>query len=204
MNIVYTIGHTNYSINQFVDILNLYSINCIIDVRSTPYSKYTPQFNSKELKEELKKLGILYIHMGEEFGARRAERKFYPHGYLDFEKVRLESDLFHKGIHRVEVGCQKGYRIALMCTEKMPIDCHRCILVGKGLKDHGFQIRHVVSKEISMTQEEIETQLLDRYYPQRNQISLDTLMQQPESESELILECYRKRNKEIGYIVEEE
>lgn len=204
MKIVYTIGHTNYSIEQFVEILRHYEINCVVDVRSTPYSKYTPQFNSMGLKEELKNRGIIYIHMGEEFGARREEKEFYTHGYLDFEKVRQQSISFFRGVQRIDEGCKKGYRISLMCTEKIPSECHRSIMVTKGLKDAGFEIRHIISKEKVMEQQDVEDELLEKYYPLRNQVTLDTLMCEPIPKEELIEDCYRRRNKEIGYVIEEE
>lgn len=196
---IFTIGHSNYTIERFISFLKVNGISCIVDVRSTPYSKFTPQFNKEELKKVLKLNGIVYIHMGEEFGARRENRELYTQdGYLDFEKTRKD-DAFLKGVDRVTEGYNKGFRIALMCTEKDPFDCHRCIMVGKGLKDNGFEVKHILPNNVISNQNQIEQRLLDTYYKDRNQITFDTLMSNGLTEDEMIEEAYKKRNKEIGY-----
>ncbi|ENZ02486.1 hypothetical protein HMPREF1092_01721 [Clostridium thermobutyricum] len=194
---VFTIGHTNYSIDKFIDLIRKFNINCVVDVRSTPFSKYTPQFNENNLKLELNKRGIYYIKMGNEFGARRKNKKLYTvDGYLDFEKTRKDKD-FLKGIERIKQGCNKGFNITLMCTERDPIDCHRTILVSKGLKDNGFNIKHILPNAEIQSQKKIEERLLNKYYPNRLQLSFD--INKNLTEEEMIEEAYRIRNKEIGY-----
>jgi uncharacterized protein (DUF488 family) len=54
MKEIFTIGHSKYSIEFFISLLNRYQINCIADVRSVPYSQYTPQYNMNDLKSALK------------------------------------------------------------------------------------------------------------------------------------------------------
>lgn len=196
---IYTVGHTKHSIEAFVELIRAYRINCIVDVRSTPFSKYTPQFNENNLKLDLNKRGIYYIQMGKEFGARRINKNLYtPEGYLDFEKTRQDNE-FLNGIERIKQGCNKGFKIALMCTEKDPFDCHRTIMVSKGLKDNGFKINHILPNKEVQSQERIEDRLLDKYYPDRFQIQLN--IGKNLTEDEMIEEAYRKRNKEIGYSI---
>lgn len=149
---IYTIGHTNHSQEEFISLVRHYNINCIVDVRSTPFSKFTPQFNKDRIKNALSKNGITYVYMGEEFGARRTNDGLYNgEGYLDFEKVRKDKE-FLKGIERIKEGCKKKFIISLMCTEKDAFDCHRGILVAKGLKDNGFTVKHICIDNTIQTQ----------------------------------------------------
>lgn len=196
---IFTIGHTNYSVEKFVDLIRAYNINCVVDVRSTPFSKYTPQFNENNIKSELNKRGIYYLKMGNEFGARRNNRELYTiDGYLDFEKTRKDVE-FLKGVERIKQGCNKGFNITLMCTEKDPFDCHRTIMVSKGLKDNGIIINHILPNKEIQSQDKIEKRLLDKYYPNRLQFSFDTTNNL--TDEEMLAESYRRRNKEIGYSI---
>lgn len=196
---IFTIGHSNHTIDKFISLLRINKINCIVDVRSTPYSKFTPQFNKDDLKKVLNLNSIIYIHMGKEFGARRNNMELYTKdGYLDFEKTRKDG-AFLNGVDRVTQGYNKGFNIALMCTEKDPFDCHRCIMVGKGLKDHGFEVKHILPNNSIINQNQIEQRLLNTYYKNRNQITFETLMSNNLTEQEMIEASYKKRNKEIGY-----
>ncbi len=200
---VYTIGCSTNTVEKFVELISKHGINCIVDVRSTPFSKYTPQFNKDKLRKSLNNNRISYVWMGEEFGARRDDRSLYsPSGYLDFEKVRA-SKKFLLGVNRINDGLKKGYRIALMCTEKDPIDCHRTILVAKGLDENGIEVKHILEDGSLCDKNEIESRLLDIYYKDRNQINFDMILGSSETEEEMIEEAYRKRNKDIGYELNE-
>ena len=163
--ILYTIGHSTYDLDYFINLLKHYHINCVVDVRSTPYSKYSSQYNKEFLSEVLKSNNIAYIHMGVEFGARRLSKDVYTkEGYVDFEKVKDDPD-FLKGIASIKVGLKKGYRIAFMCTEKKPEECHRCILVGRNFKNLGYKVLNIINERECKSQEDIEKELLEIYYP---------------------------------------
>ena len=197
-DVLYTVGHSNHTAEHFVNLLKMNDINVVVDVRSVPFSQYTTQFNKNEIRNTLKENGIAYIHMGDEFGARREDRSLYDtDGKLSFEKTRA-SELFRSGIRRIEDGLEKGYRIAFMCSEKHPEDCHRCILVGKAFHDLGFKVLNILEDGSTMSQEEIEKILLDMYFPDRNQVSIFTL-EDPISDEEYIERAYRKREKDIAY-----
>ena len=201
---VYTIGCSTNTSEEFLNLLCEHKINCLVDVRSTPFSKYTSQFNKENLQLLLRKSKIEYIWMGKEFGARRDDRSLYNQGgYLDFEKVRKSKE-FLSGIERIRNGLKKEYKIALMCTEKDPIDCHRTILVAKGLEDNGIKVRHIMKNGDLCDQYDIETRLLDMYFKDRNQINFDMLLGNSLTEEEMIKEAYIKRNKDIGYELNEE
>jgi uncharacterized protein (DUF488 family) len=192
---IYTIGHSNHKIEYFIDLLKIYSINCVVDVRSVPFSKYVSHFNKSEIKISLNMSNILYIFMGKELGARRENKTLYTNGYLDFEKVSQEP-LFQNGIKRLVDGLNKNYNIALMCSEKDPIDCHRNILVARELSKKNIEIYNIMDNKKIETQKKIEERLVNVYFPNRKQLSL---FEEPKSHYELINRAYKLANEKIAY-----
>lgn len=195
MGNLFTIGHSNHSLEHFKQMLVDNDVNYVIDVRSVPRSRFVPQFNEKGLSEYLKSFDISYCNMGEYFGARQVNPNYYnERGYLDFECFR-ESDLFKTGFENILKGLE-NHNIALMCTEKNPIDCHRAIMVGRGFELAGVKVEHILSDSTVISQDIFNNQLLQRYFSRNQQLSLfDTI----KNEDELLVEAYRKRNEEIGY-----
>lgn len=200
--VLYTIGHSTQSVEDFINLLKKHHINCVVDVRSTPYSQYTPQFNENDIKYALKKEGIQYIFMGKEFGARRGNKDLYDSsGKLDFEKTTTDGD-FIKGINRIKEGLAKGFTIAFMCTEKEPQDCHRCILVGKTFNDMlGIRVENIKIDGSLISQDDIGRMLVEKYFPERGQVSLFST--DNKTEQEYIDDAYRRRGQEIAYQMSE-
>ena len=199
---IYTLGHSNYPFDKFIEILKKYNINCVVDIRAIPYSKYNTQYNKEFFQLNLKKLGYTYIYMADEFGAKRKTRKSYnKEGYADFEKVILEDD-FKRGIERLKIDCNKGYKIVLLGAMQEPIRCPRAILIGKELVKYGFNVKHIMHEGNLKTQNELEELLLEKYFDQRNQLTIDTLLGNDMSHEDMINESYRLANKEIGYRIE--
>ena len=196
---IYTIGHSNYSLEKLIRILNKFNINCVVDIRGTPYSKYNTQYNKELLQYSLTKNKFIYLYMAKEFAAKRENKISYNEfGYSDFEKVVLEED-FKNGIKRLKNGCMKGYNIVLLGAMQDPIRCHRSILVGRELVKHGFDVKHILDDLTLKSQLYIDECLLNKYYGSGIQLSLDNNIS---SYDEIINECYRKANKEIGERVE--
>jgi len=182
--------------------LRYYNINCVVDIRGTPYSKYNIQYNKETIRDTLIKEGFVYIYMAKEFAAKRENKVSYnKERYSDFEKVIYEED-FKKGINRLRVGCEKGYRIALLGAMQDPIRCHRSILVGRELVKHGFIVKHILDDYSIAYQDDIEKSILEKYFEDRNQITIDSLLGTDKSEDEMIKDAYRMANKEIGYRIE--
>lgn len=199
---VYTIGYSAFSIEKFISVLQSKNIKCLIDARSTPYSQYFQDYNKEQLEKKLKINQILYRNYSKEFGARQNDMNFYDKdGILDFGKFIL-SGQFQSGVEKVKNGIKIGYSFAIMCAEKDPIDCHRAIMVGRGFKEAGFSVKHIVSEDKEETQEEIESRLLDMYYKDRGQLTL--FSDEAKSDEEMIADCYLKRNKEIGYHIDDD
>ncbi|MBW6409561.1 DUF488 domain-containing protein [Clostridium weizhouense] len=199
---IYTIGHSNYSVEKLIDMLRHYNINCVVDIRGIPYSKYNVQFNKEIIKRTLTDKGFTYIYMAKEFAANRIIKTSYnKEGYADFKKVIEEPD-FLKGIERLKKGCEKGYKIALLGAMQDPIRCHRSILVGKSLIDNGFNVKHILDNYSIANQDDIEEKLLNKYFYDRAQITIDSLLGNNINEQEMIEEGYRLANREIGYRIE--
>ena len=199
---IYTIGHSNYPVEKLIDMLKHYNINTVVDIRGTPYSKYNVQYNKETLAQTLKETGFIYIYMAKEFAANRENKISYNNeGYSDFEKVITEKE-FLKGIERLKTGCGKGYNIALLGAMQDPIRCHRSILVGRSLRENGFNVKHILDDYTLASQENIEESLLNKYFSNRNQLTIDSLLGRSLGEEDMIKEGYRLANKEIGYRVE--
>jgi len=198
---LFTIGHSQYSTNYFISLLNKYRIDYLLDVRSIPYSKYAEQYNKENISRELNSVNIKYSFMGKYFGARPQNMELYnDEGYLDFERVRRSRD-FNKGIENVILGLNQGHRIVLMCTEKEPLDCHRAILVARAFEIRMIYAKHILSNGKILTQHQLNEQLLQKYFPDRKQLSLFTYEKQI-SEEEYLVEAYKKRNSEIRYYID--
>lgn len=201
MGSLYTIGHSQHDFEYFYSLLSKYNINYLLDVRSTPYSKYAETYNRERLNMLLSEKGITYSFMGKFFGARQDNIDLYnKEGYLDFEKVS-GSELFARGMENVKLGLQKGNNIVMMCTEKDPIDCHRAILVARAFFLNGTDVGHILPDGTLQTQQELDERLLDKYFPDRAQLSLFQSDKDMNAE-ENIKAAYRERNKEIGYRIQ--
>lgn len=200
--IIYTIGHSNYTLERLIDMLNYYKINVVVDIRGTPYSKYNTQFDKEMIRYSLTKAGFIYIYMAKELAAKRLNKESYNNeGYCDFTKVIYEEE-FLQGIDRLRDGCKKGYNIALLGAMQDPIRCHRSILVGRALRDAGFTVRHILDDYSIESQESIEEHMLDKYFPERNQLTIDSLLGKEKSKEQLICDAYKFANREIGRRVE--
>ncbi|AQR95054.1 DUF488 family protein [Clostridium saccharoperbutylacetonicum] len=199
---IYTIGHSNYAVEKLIHMLKHYNINCVVDIRGIPYSKYNIQYIKETIAGTLKEAGFLYIYMAKEFAANRENKRSYnKEGYSDFEKVITEIE-FLNGIERLKKGCEKGYRIALLGAMQDPIRCHRSILVGRALSNEGFNVKHILNDYTVATQKMIEENLLNKFFSNRNQITIDNLLGVSLNEVEMVKQGYRLANKEIGYRVE--
>ena len=189
-NLLLTVGHSNHTIDVFVALLKNHSVSAIADVRSSPYSRFAPQFNREPLERTLLQEGIKYVFLGRELGARREE----PHCY-DGKKARYDliakSSLFKSGLERVMRG-STDHKIALMCSEKDPITCHRMVLVCRELKTTGLIMKHILEDGSLETTEEAEARMLDKTKIQKTDFYIP--------QSELINNAYNKQALDIAWV----
>ena len=156
---IFTIGHSIHPIERFLGLLEMNGITAVADVRSSPFSRHNPQFNKDTLPEDLKKRDIAYVFVGKELGARSDDSSCYERGKIRYDRLAGTS-IFKAGIERVLSGAQK-YRVALMCAEKEPLDCHRTLLVSRALERRGVSILHILSDGSTEPQPQTMCRLLD-------------------------------------------
>jgi uncharacterized protein (DUF488 family) len=186
---VFTIGHSTHTVEQFVGLLQQHGVSAVGDVRSMPYSRLNPHFNREEMDRFLRGCGIAYVFLGKELGARSQDQSCYQQGRIRYDLL-ARTDLFQRGLNRVCEGIEK-YRLALMCAEKEPLECHRTILVSRHLAARGLEVRHILPD--GSIEPHVET--LRR---------LAHLLKMPDmhlflSAEELVAEAYLRQEDRIAY-----
>jgi len=161
MKEVFTIGHSNHTLENFLELLTEYKISAIGDVRSNPYSQYLPHFNKELLENTLRNVNVDYVFLGSELGARRSENSCYIDGQAKYDRI-AQLPAFRHGIERVLEGIER-YIIALMCSESDPITCHRTILVCRELKKvrPDLEIIHILGDGTTENQELSDKRLVN-------------------------------------------
>lgn len=139
---VFTIGYSGRNLAEFLGLLSTNGITAVGDVRSQPFSKFSPDFNEDALKRELHKAGIAYVFLGSELGARTSDESCYVDGKVQYDRLAT-TEPFRTGLDRVERG-RAGHRIALMCAESDPLMCHRCVLVSRHLAARRIPVLHIL------------------------------------------------------------
>jgi len=145
--VVFTIGHSTRTIEEFVELLKTYAVNLVVDVRTVPRSRHNPQFNKETLPNTLKPEGIKYIHMPEIGGLRRpkhdsvnlAWKNMGFRGYADYMQTKEFTDNLLKIIALARENC-----LALMCAEALPWRCHRS-LISDALAVRHVKVEHIIS-----------------------------------------------------------
>jgi len=156
---VLTVGHSTHTPEAFLALLSLHNVEAVADVRSAPFSRFNPQFNRDALEQLLKANGIRYVFLGRELGARSNDRSCYDNGRVQYARL-AQTTLFQGGLDRVCQGAVR-FRVALMCAEKEPLECHRTLLVAKALAERGRQVIHIHADGHLETHEAAMDRLLD-------------------------------------------
>ena len=138
---IFSIGHSNHSIDKFLSLLNDFEINMVVDVRSAPFSRMFPQFNQEAFKKSLSDNTIGYLFLGDQIGGRSNDPVDYLDGQVLYKSL-ARKEAFKLGINRLKEGSVK-YQIAITCSEKEPLDCHRFLLVSEVLARSGVVVRHI-------------------------------------------------------------
>lgn len=152
---IYSIGHGNKKFDDLVKQLKQYQIEFLLDVRSKPVSKFNIHFNRSWLEEDLSKKMITYEFLGDHLGGLPKDRNCYTNGKVDYSKIRTK-DFFQDGIRLLIEANEENMKVALMCSETKPEECHRCKLIGQELLKHNISILHITEDGIKTQQEVIE------------------------------------------------
>ncbi len=141
MNVL-TIGHSNHPLDLFLGLLEQHRVEVLVDTRSAPYSKYSPHFDHEALRTAVTARGLRYLYMGKELGGRPDGTQFYDsEGHVLYDRVAA-SPVFQEGLARLEKGLAEN-RVALLCSEENPADCHRRLLIGRVLGERGVAVEHI-------------------------------------------------------------
>ncbi len=187
--VLYSIGHSNHSIDRLLELLEQHGIQAIADVRSSPCSRYNPQFAREALDQSLKDRGMSYVFLGTELGARRDEPECYTNGRVDYVRV-VKTDSFQRGIKRLVDGASK-MKVAMLCAEKDPLTCHRTILIGRHIADLVDDLLHILADGTLETQTQAEQRLLVECDLQNEDLFA--------TREERVLEAYQQRSASIAY-----
>ena len=139
---IYTIGHGNRSLAAFLELLQRYEIAHVIDVRSQPYSRYTPHFSRAALEHSLKEHHIRYVFMGDTLGGRPKDASCYREDKPQYDIIRTRP-FYLQGIARLRIAWEKQLCVALLCSEAKPQECHRSKLIGNTLIEQQIQVSHI-------------------------------------------------------------
>lgn len=189
-----TIGYGNMNVNDFIQILVKNRVNCIVDVRTTPYSKYNVSFNKEEFRDRLAEKNISYFWYGNKLGGRYDRISMCnEQGVVDYIKVS-DSEKFKEGIKELEKLCCSR-NVCVMCSEREPIKCHRFLLISRALKE--YNIYHIMPDN-TLVKNSVLEQILFDMYAGLNQLSLFD----NDANESLEKKAYRMHGFKTAYISE--
>jgi uncharacterized protein (DUF488 family) len=159
-NALYTIGHSNHDLGDFLAILVHHGVETLCDVRSRPGSFRFPQFNREPLEAAAALVKIEYQFLGESLGGRPDDLRVYrSDGLVDYVARRKSPD-FSAGVDRLLEFSRAG-NLALMCAEEDPLQCHRFLMICPALLDRGVVPVHIRRNGILESQSDAEDRLLE-------------------------------------------
>ena len=159
---IHTIGHSNHTIEAFLDLLRAHEIETVVDVRSQPYSQWASQFNRELLRHDVVEAGIDYVFMGDAIGGRPKDRTLYDPGQErpNYQQV-AQTPTYRQGI--ADLLAKAGERrVVVMCSEGDPGHCHRHLLITQTLLEEGVRVVHILP-DGTTTEAAIEPQQLSLF-----------------------------------------
>ena len=152
----WSIGHSNHPIDVFIDLLRLHEVGDVVDVRTSPFSRFNPQFNRHSLQRDLHTATIGYRFLGEELGGMPQGDEFYDlDGHVLYGRM-AQSSSFESGMVRLVERARRS-RVAIMCSEEDPAGCHRFLLITRVLHGRGIPVAHIRGSGETQRTEDMET-----------------------------------------------
>jgi uncharacterized protein (DUF488 family) len=190
---LFSIGHSNLSAERFLAMLQSAGVNAVADVRSTPYSRFCPWFSQKPLAAALTAAAIDYVAMGDALGGRPRDDTLYRDGVADYEAMAIAPD-YNTGLERLIAAAARS-RLCLMCAEREPLDCHRCLLVARSLAERDIAVGHILhdgSVEAHAATEQRLLALDEKAAP-------DTCDLFATGQRDRLAAAYRRRTRTVGF-----
>ncbi len=155
---IYTIGHSTHSQEEFIEMLESYGIELLVDIRSYPGSRYVPQFNKENMERWIPVAGMEYLHL-EELGGRRKNNKEIDEKLIDgWDQLAFRnyagyslSEEYEQGIKKL-MKLTENHVVCYMCSESVPWRCHR-LIVSNTMVSKGFEVIHIMSKTTTIAHE---------------------------------------------------
>ena len=138
---IYTVGHSNRPIEGLLELLKASLINAVADVRTSPYSRFAPQYNATALATALRKAGMAYVPLPELGGRPESADLYEPDGRVSYARL-CATPAWQSGLERLTRGVAV-WRIAVLCSEEDPAGCHRRLAIAPGLASRGFEVLHL-------------------------------------------------------------
>jgi uncharacterized protein (DUF488 family) len=141
--VIHTIGHSNHPPEKFLKLLQSHGIEVVADVRSRPYSRFSPHFNRDALMRLLEENGIRYLYLGRELGGkpRDLDRPLADEVVWEYLRSRPQ---FQEGLARLLKEARRA-RVCVLCAEADPARCHRGQLLAPELASRGAAVRHILA-----------------------------------------------------------
>ncbi|PUB13717.1 DUF488 domain-containing protein [Yoonia sediminilitoris] len=192
MGQIFTIGYSGQEVEGFVKLLSENGVDVVCDVRSTPFSHYKPDFSRGPFRQHLNAANIKYAFFGDQLGARPKDRSCYVSGQATYDRI-ARTDFFNEGLNRLRLGARK-LNLALVCSEKDPIECHRAVLVCYNLPDLRNSISHIHTDGAVEDQAQFEQRLVKFHG-----LTPPPLLQRPGDWDAAVVEAYKKQAAGIAY-----
>ena len=151
---LFTVGYGARTLDELLAVLKANRIEYLIDVRTAPFSKFKPEFSKDLLQHHVERAGLRYVFMGDTLGGQPRDPACHTDGKVDYDKVRAQP-FFRTGIERLKQAYEQRRRVALMCSEGRPEDCHRSKLIGEALAAAGIPVRHIDEDGHVLTQRQV-------------------------------------------------
>ena len=186
---LFSIGHSNIAAERFLALLRVVGVDTIADVRSTPFSRRFPWFSGKTLAATLVQHGMTYLAYGDALGGRPRDAALYRDGVADYEAMARQPD-FQVGLDCLLADAARA-RVCLMCAEREPLDCHRCLLVGRSLVERGLAVGHILHDGTTEPHRATEQRLLALFGEDHDLFAT--------GQNERLAAAYRRRARAVGY-----
>ncbi len=148
---IYTVGYGRRSLDELIALLQAHAITFVIDVRSAPYSRYKPEFSRPALEGSLRAAGLRYVYMGDVLGGQPADPTLYRDGKVAYDLVQ-QQPAYQQGLQRLHTARAQGRRVALLCSEGRPEQCHRSKLIGASLAAAAAPVVHLDENDAPQSQ----------------------------------------------------
>ena len=191
---VFTVGHSNHPRERFVrELLQPHEIAVLADVRSTPYSRFAPEFDREALRSFLTARDVRYVYFGDDLGGRPTDPACYEDGRVCYNRVARTAS-FRRGFDGL-LAEAASHRVAVMCSESEPLNCHRTLLVAQALDESGVVVEHVRADGSLASHEAVIDDLLAKHNLSEAQTDLF-----PRTRAERVHEAVARQAREIGFV----